>query len=205
MFNLPQAVPQLAEMVRCFNEWAVQSGLDGITFISQSTVAPTKEVSETMDYFVEYQPNYLLHNFWGNLHNMATSFRFTIHMFVRSTKTFMNRLTGIPRKPIVYSYPAAWDFILKHKPVNGKMICGAFVRCDVSPRRQERALVFIGDTPQRFQLYMQRLIKKVKKEYSTDYIFLTAWNEWGEGMYLEPDEKHKYGYLEALRNCQQPQ
>ena len=32
-------------------------------------------------------------------------------------------------------------------------------------------------------------------------MFIFAWNEWGEGGYLEPDEENKYGYLEAVRDA----
>ena len=197
----PQDVPQLKEMINSFNKWAKAEGLDGLVFISQSTRSHSKQVIEAMDYFVEYQPNYSLDSFWGSPCNMMTSMRFSKDMLFHRIKSRLNKLTGFPKKPFVRSYSATWDFILKHKPVNDKMICGAFVRCDVSPRRQERATIFTGDTPQLFQTYMQKLVKKVKKEYSTDIIFLSAWNEWGEGMYLEPDEKNQYGYLEAIRKC----
>jgi len=30
--------------------------------------------------------------------------------------------------------------------------------------------------------------------------FLTAWNEWNEQALLEPDDVHKFNYLEILRN-----
>ena len=47
-------------------------------------------------------------------------------------------------------------------------------------------------------MYFSRLIKKAKKDYKKDMIFIFAWNEWSEGGYLEPDEKNKYGFLEAI-------
>lgn len=42
---------------------------------------------------------------------------------------------------------------------------------------------------------------KAGKEYLNDYLFMFAWNEWGEGGYLEPDEKNEYKYLQAIYNA----
>lgn len=30
--------------------------------------------------------------------------------------------------------------------------------------------------------------------------FVRSWNEWGEGNYIEPDQKFGTGYLDALRD-----
>lgn len=36
-----------------------------------------------------------------------------------------------------------------------------------------------------------------------DFFFINAWNEWAEGMHLEPDEKNGFSFLEVLRDFKQ--
>ena len=37
-----------------------------------------------------------------------------------------------------------------------------------------------------------------KEQYKI--LFLQAWNEWGEGCYVEPDIKYGHAYLDAIKN-----
>ncbi len=76
---------------------------------------------------------------------------------------------------------------------------GVFVDYDDTARRGKRATIFRGSTPKKFEKYLKQTIQKSLEE-GNDYIFINAWNEWGEGNYLEPDIKHGYAYLHAVKN-----
>ena len=99
------------------------------------------------------------------------------------------------------SYDDTWNKILSRKVDDDKLIPGAFTDWDNSPRYHERAQVYMGATPEKFGKYFSQLIQKARKEYKKNYIFIFAWNEWGEGGYLEPDTLFKYGYLENMYNA----
>ena len=203
---LPQDVSCFREMKELYSNLAIENGLNGITFIAQYCIFPDNSMYNMMDYFIQYEPNFSLTASSLSIKNLIKSVKTSPFLFYdmvkRSVQVFIREITHRKLCQVVtYDYDAAWDYILKRPVPNKKTLAGAFARCDVSPRRQKRAVIYKGDTPDKFCTYMAKLIKKVRNEYKQDYIFLSAWNEWGEGMYIEPDEKHQYGYLKALHNA----
>lgn len=65
--------------------------------------------------------------------------------------------------------------------------------------------IITGNTPERFR----EALKKARDSALTlpanrRIITINAWNEWGEGSYLEPDTKHGMAYLEAIRDVFPP-
>lgn len=68
---------------------------------------------------------------------------------------------------------------------------------DTTPRRGENGEVLINNSPEVFQEYVVKLLKKAKR-HEDEFIVINAWNEWGEGMHLEPDEKNGYAYLQGV-------
>lgn len=72
-------------------------------------------------------------------------------------------------------------------------------------RRKGGAGLFINATPARYQSWLERTLERTCEEFEGDerLVFINAWNEWGEGCHLEPDERFGRGYLEATRDAQQ--
>ena len=68
-----------------------------------------------------------------------------------------------------------------------------FTGYDDTPRQGKAGVIIEGATPERFGEYLSELMAK-NAENGMDIVFLNAWNEWGEGMHLEPDERYGMRY-----------
>ena len=69
---------------------------------------------------------------------------------------------------------------------------------DNTARRNQRGTIFHGSTPELYKCWLSDLIKIVSMNFLLDEkrIYINAWNEWGEGAYLEPDYAYGYAYLQ---------
>lgn len=70
---------------------------------------------------------------------------------------------------------------------------------DNTARRNHNAQVFHGATPDLYKTWLKDSIGVTDGNTKTEAnaVFINAWNEWGEGAYLEPDRRWGYAYLQA--------
>ncbi len=80
---------------------------------------------------------------------------------------------------------------------------GVMPAWDNTPRRQDQGTIYHGSSPGAYQAWLEAALEFTREQYIGEerLVFLNAWNEWAEGAYLEPDQRHGHGYLEATRNA----
>lgn len=127
-----------------------------------------------------------------------------VHQFtLRRIIYKIRRILGI-YKIERYDYDHVWKRIIKTaiKQNSINRFHGGFVSYDDSPRRGDKGKVVVGSSPQKFKNYLEKLLN-ISTQQKKEFVFITAWNEWGEGAYLEPDSICKYEYLEALKSAKE--
>ena len=77
---------------------------------------------------------------------------------------------------------------------------------DNSARRKTGALIVEYSSPEEYESWLRNAISwSLDRNATPPFVFINAWNEWGEGNHLEPDMRHGRAYLEAtLRAVQKP-
>jgi lipopolysaccharide biosynthesis protein/GT2 family glycosyltransferase len=80
---------------------------------------------------------------------------------------------------------------------------GVMTGWDNTARRGRNALVFHGATPTNFRRWLRAAVERAHAEAfdAETAVFINAWNEWGEGTYLEPDRDFGHGWLEAVASA----
>jgi lipopolysaccharide biosynthesis protein len=73
---------------------------------------------------------------------------------------------------------------------------------DNEPRKPGKGTSFIHSNPEAYESWLEDASKYAlsNSKVTDPIVFINAWNEWGEGSYLEPDRKYGYAYLQATRN-----
>ncbi len=184
-------IEEFPQMVACFNKWAQQEGFSGVYIISGKTAAMEDSRKECIDGYYYFEPGYSLKHGIGSVHK----WEYNISVLLRS---MVNKILPENKRILERIIPAEWIYNAIEKRTYEKNECpGLIPDWDNTPRRSYKGLVYKGTNPQRFCSVLKTLSKKVA-EHTPDFVYINAWNEWGEGAYLEPDKYRGCEYLEAV-------
>jgi GT2 family glycosyltransferase len=172
----PQLLPDVARTIAIWRQLASEAGFGDLylaavqSFDAEWNVDPRPS---GFDAAVEFPPH-------GLAVPMARprGFRGAARFFdyEESAERFMMR--PVPQYPLLRTVMPSWDN---------------------SPRRQERADIFLNASPEVYGRWLQTIVRQTRQLRFGDerLLFINAWNEWAEGNYLEPDHEHGHAYLEA--------
>lgn len=192
LFSIINCSCDILRMCECWNNWAKEDGFDGIHFIFQNV--PQEHLPKD-SFLYNYEPHYVG---W-----MSPSFMDKVKDIPNRIIRKVFRIMGVNKKRGVkfFDYDDVWKQLIDFVSVNDQnnVIQGSFVSYDDSPRRGKNGSKIIkGASPEKFKKYFS-IFYDIMIKQNKPYVVITAWNEWGEGAYLEPDTKNEYKYLKVLR------
>lgn len=186
-------IDRLGEMLDVWNRLACKDGFDGIYVISGNTNAYSVETrDELVDAYYNFEPGYTLKHKLNKSETLAYDFS----VFINQTKNKFIKNKILER--VLDTEKTYIQQMRKIENTEKKVYPGIFPQWDNTPRRGYKGLVYKNSSPQLFEKYLKELIKSVEED---DFIFINAWNEWGEGAYLEPDMKNGNAFLNAVKRA----
>lgn len=162
------SIPCLNEMLTKWRRWAKESGLAGLHIIGANS---NHAVEASLDSVLQHEPQHTM-------------------MVMNDKKSGRDNILKL-------DYDEVWKELLGFHSGDEKTFYEGFVGYDDTPRRGREGIIIENASPESFRNFLTELLAK-NAANQKDITFLNAWNEWGEGMYLEPDMKHSYAYLEAI-------
>lgn len=122
----------------------------------------------------------------------------TRSLFYRLVKHIQTRM-GLPH-PVKYI-----DYVKKSIPLfdaNLNLFPSIDPNFDHSPRSGSKGTILFNSTPELWGELCDGIFDKTASRQRQDNIvFIKAWNEWGEGNYLEPDARHGMAYIDVLKQA----
>lgn len=187
-----QSIPCASDMMQLWNRLARNAGFDGIHFVEtlrdgsmDPRDLPFKARVEFEPARTNFQQSFLALNYKRCRRYTLKAFNHLFHTSIPLNKPF--KFADVARRSLQLVSPRG-------------TYGGVFVGWDNTPRRGVASTIVSLPTNEEFARYLKAKIKQTQTTYHTNYVFVNAWNEWAEGAILEPDETHRYAYLETLKS-----
>lgn len=183
----PLDIPNVNFFIKTWNQLAIEHGLNGFHFIGfnfgiqkVNTILELGFNSVTIDCIFD-------------------AYKFKTSSTSHFIKKIKRKILNTPR---LLEYNQYIDCMLNEYQVKNNIHPCILPNFDHSPRSAHRGCIIVGNTPDKWKGLCTNIIKKIQiRPQEENLLFIKAWNEWGEGNYLEPDIKYGKKYLVALKQA----
>lgn len=205
----PYNFRDVSNFIKAWQRLAKENGLKGIYFIAMSNststlqrnadgtlkrVAPNLQSSERVY-------NDLLNLGFDGINSFGKSRAEMLYMgkYARIAKKLLHQyLPFLPTHRINYEKITQHFFAPEDSWQN--VYPSIFPQWDRTPRAGNSEGVYVNATPTTFKKHVEDALNVIEnKDMEHRILFLRAWNEWGEGNYVEPDLKYGHGFLDAIK------
>lgn len=166
--------------VSTINKLAVENGFDGFYLTSSNFDVNFIPSELGIDAVTEFPP----HGFPEIDEEHRMRLLNTTNYHIKSLSKYIRRQLYLEKKdyPVFKTCFPSWDNLPRKAWSNG--VCYLL-------------------SEEEFSLWLSGIIKWTKENNTPDkqYVYINAWNEWGEGAILEPTQRYGYKYLQIVKDC----
>lgn len=199
----PEDIPDPNHFVELWNKLAKENGLPGVYFVARCDALPSMKLSDVknIDNLTKGRYAEMLSKGFDGVNSVTLKYA-----EFKATGMFHKAVHSVLRKYFgglvldKYKYADIMKHFVTPEDYENGIYPQLIPRRDRSPRSGRQAMIYYNSTPEAFKIAAENAVKCVKdRDPEYKMIFLNAWNEWGEGAYMEPDLVFGHGYLDALR------
>lgn len=180
-----ESIPDFNRYIKVWNELAVKDGFDGIYFV-QTLGGEFLDADDRFDAIFDFEPTYTTFKYMKLRHKICR------------VKRGIKKITKMKIICNKFSYKKVTNKIIKRSENDANHFLGCFAEWDNTPRHGDNGTVFTGFSLELFKKQFDEQYRKSLK-YNKPMLIIDAWNEWGEGAYLEPDTTFGTKKLEIIK------
>ncbi len=188
----PSAIPDMGAMIDYWNVKAREDGFDGVYIIESSKDYNQGIVCEKSS-AVLWRQSDISKAMYEKDNNRS------FYGLLKKGINKIRKIFGNPKVSVMdYSRIVEYEKMALSVKCKDKHFYSISSGWNNMPRHGNYGSVIVGFTPKMFgELFDKLFCKSCKNE--NEFIFINAWNEWAEGMTIEPDTVYGYGLLEEIK------
>lgn len=203
----PKAIPDVEKFIELWQRMAKENGLPGIHFVGYTVNSSGRSVKGNKlslwatNEAAEHYQSVLDLGFDAVLSSGLSRAQSMTKGKLRMLFYFLTKNSFLPTSNICDYADVMKNYYVKEDAWEN-VYPSLLPQWDRTPRAGKATNPLINATPEKFQKTIEEAIKLVKdKTPEHRILFLKAWNEWGEGDYVEPDDRFGHGWLDAIKNA----